>query len=145
MSINKQSVHLHCVSRWNVYILQKMIHGPSNVKFMFELCSVSCVLLIVMLFSTVTVSHSNGDKLLNVMDGVKSALYEGGYLSCTNSESHLLLLSLSILTRLHDTLFLNGSNFSLWPLRVLIFCIFHCKNSGATNTLYRLCGMSGPE
>ena len=22
----------HCVSRWNVYILQKMIHGPSNVK-----------------------------------------------------------------------------------------------------------------
>ena len=23
----------HCVSRWNVYILQKMIHGPSNVKF----------------------------------------------------------------------------------------------------------------
>ena len=27
------SVQLHCVSRWNVYILQKMIHGPSNVKF----------------------------------------------------------------------------------------------------------------
>ena len=23
----------HCVSRWNVYILQKMIHGPSNVKY----------------------------------------------------------------------------------------------------------------
>ena len=33
LSINKQSVLLHCVSRWNVYILQKMIHGPSNVKF----------------------------------------------------------------------------------------------------------------
>ena len=31
-NINKQSVLLHCVSRWNVYILQKMIHGPSNVK-----------------------------------------------------------------------------------------------------------------
>ena len=30
-SINKQSVLLHCVSRWNVYILQKMIHGPSSV------------------------------------------------------------------------------------------------------------------
>ena len=28
----QQSVQLHCVSRWNVYILQKMIHGTSNVK-----------------------------------------------------------------------------------------------------------------
>ena len=33
LSINKQSMQLHCVSRWNVYILQKMIHGPSSVKF----------------------------------------------------------------------------------------------------------------
>ena len=33
LSVNKQSVLLHCVSRSNVYILQKMIHGPSNVKY----------------------------------------------------------------------------------------------------------------
>ena len=26
-------MQLHCVSRWNVYILQKMIHRPSNIKF----------------------------------------------------------------------------------------------------------------
>ena len=25
-------MQLHCVSRWNVYILQKMIHGPSSAK-----------------------------------------------------------------------------------------------------------------
>ena len=31
LSVNKRSVQLHCVSR-NVYILQKMIHRPSNVK-----------------------------------------------------------------------------------------------------------------
>ena len=29
----------HCVSRWNVYILQKMIHGPSNVNFQCNYCS----------------------------------------------------------------------------------------------------------
>ena len=31
-----QSVLQHCVSRWNVYILQKMIHGPSNIKFNYK-------------------------------------------------------------------------------------------------------------
>ena len=35
MCIDKQSVLLHCVSRWNVYILQKMIHGPSNILYIF--------------------------------------------------------------------------------------------------------------
>ena len=33
LSVNKQSVQLHYVSHWNVYILQKMIHGPSNIKY----------------------------------------------------------------------------------------------------------------
>ena len=36
-----QSVLLHCVSRWNVYILQKMIHRPSNVKFNYTVFQIS--------------------------------------------------------------------------------------------------------
>ena len=30
-------MQLHCVSHWNVHILQKMIHGPSNVKNWIQL------------------------------------------------------------------------------------------------------------
>jgi hypothetical protein len=31
------------------------------------------------------------------------------------------------LRRLHNILFLNGSNFSLWPLHIWFFLIFHFK------------------
>ena len=53
---------LHCVSRWNVYILQKMTHGPSNIKLSASVIKTDKLMLyreIIAVCSQIHVKHIN--------------------------------------------------------------------------------------
>ena len=59
----------HCVSRWNVYILQKMIHGPSNVK----------VIVVVVIIIIIVVINSSSSIDLGHRAQMEELYYSGYY------------------------------------------------------------------
>ena len=83
MGINKQSVLLPCVSRWNVYILQKMIHGPSNVQF-------------------ITAQQA---EIIHIYENIKLKLYK-----CTAAIWYNKTCKLRHLTPRHIHITVNGNN-----------------------------------